>query len=271
MPGVGLIILDPQIDYFPGGSCAIPAAENIAIRIAELLSQHSDKISAVYVSLDTHHRMHISNPAYWQSGETGDPPPSWTVINSSDIENEVWRTRQPEVSSKALAYAKALETLGKPSLMIWPEHCLLATRGGAVVKTINDAIQEWAAAHPNTHIEYIIKGTNTNTEMFSLLEAEIPDPEDPQTCFNMTLLERLGDHDQLLVTGMPLSHTVDRTLRHLIEKLPADKPRASIKLLADCTSALPGHEAAGERLLQFAREAGIEVTKASEIQFHSQS
>jgi len=261
---VGLLVLDPQFDFSPGGSCAIPAAENISVRVAELISASSGKISALYVSLDTHHRMHISNPAFWQSGETGDAPPSWTVINSADIENEVWRPRVASALPKALAYTQNLEAAGKPSLMIWPEHCLLGTKGGAVTKTINDALQDWAGAHPSTPVEYIIKGTNTGTEMHSIFEAEVPDPEDPSTCFNLTLFERLTTHDRLLVAGFALSHSVDRTVRHLVDKLPVER-RAAVVLLSDCTSCIPGHEAAGERLLQFARESGVTVTKASEI------
>jgi len=261
---VGLLILDPQIDFLPGGSCAIPAAENIAVRIAELIGQYMKGLSSIYVSLDTHHRMHISNPTYWQSGESGDPPPGWTVINSADIENEVWKPRQANATNKALAYTDQLEASGKPSLMIWPEHCLLGSKGSAVTKTINDALQDWAGEHHTTPIEYIIKGTNCNTEMYSVLEAEVPDPEDPQTCFNLTLLEQLSSHDQLWIVGFALSHSVDRTVRHLVDKLPADK-RARVKLLSDCTSSLPGHEAAGERLLQFARESGVVVTPSSEL------
>ena len=265
MASVGVLILDPQLDFFPGGSCAIPAAENIAVRIAELLGANSSKIRALYVSLDTHHRMHISNPAYWQSGETGDAPPSWTVINSADIENEVWRPRQANAVGKALAYTTKLEELGKPSLMVWPEHCLLGTKGSAVAKTINDALQDWAGSHPATPVEYIIKGTNTGTEMHSVFEAEVQDPEDHTTCFNVSLLEKLSAHDQLIVVGFALSHSVDRTIRHLVEKIASPEKRAAIKLLSDCTSCIPGHDAAGERLLQFARESGITVTKASEV------
>lgn len=263
---VGMLIMDPQMDFFPGGSCAIPAADNCALRIADVLSAHSSRVINVYVSLETHHRMHISNPHYWQSGETGEAPPSWLVINSADLENQIWRPRQTEGAAlqKAITYTEQLELDGKPALMLWPEHCLLGTKGGAVVKVVNDAVQDWAGTHPDTPIEYIIKGNNSTTEMHSVFEAEVPDPEDPSTCFNLTLLERLSAHDFVLVCGYSLSHSIDRTLRHLLPKLPAEK-RSRVVLLSDCCCSIPGHEAAGERLMQFAAENGATVTKASEL------
>jgi len=205
---IGLLIIDPQVDFHPGGSCAIPNAENVSIRIADLIANHGANISQIYVALDTHHRTHISNPLYWKHGETGEAPKAWTVINSADVENEVWRPRLPANLQRAAAYTEQLEALGKPSLLIWPEHCLLGTKGSACTKIINDAIQEWAGQHPTARIEYLIRGTNTNTEMYSIFEAEVPDPEDPDTSFNMTLLERLQKHDQLLVTGFSLSHSI---------------------------------------------------------------
>lgn len=265
MATLAILIIDPQIDYMPGGSCPIPTAENVAIRIAELIGSSIDKISSVYVSLDTHHRMSISFSSYWQSGENGDAPPSWTVINNADIENGVWGPRISSALPKVLAYTAQLETQNKPSLMIWPEHCLLGTKGSAVCKSINDAIQDWAAAHESSPIEYLIKGTNSSTEMHSIFEAEIPDPEDPSTCFNLTLLERLSQQDKLLICGFSLSHSIDRTLRHMLPKLSSEKKNC-LFLINDCVASIPGHESAGERLIQFAQEQGVRVIQASEIQ-----
>lgn len=170
---LALLIVDPQIDFTPGGSCPIPNAEGISIRIAELIASRGKDITQIYVSLDTHHRTHISNPSYWQHGDTGEQPPSWTVINSADVENEVWRPCVAANLPRALAYCEQLEAQGKASLQIWPEHCLLGTRGAACCKVVNDALQEWAGLHPTARIEYVIKGTNTQVEMFSIFEAEV--------------------------------------------------------------------------------------------------
>lgn len=145
---LALLIVDPQIDFTPGGSCAIPNGDGIAIRIAEFITSRAKDISQIYVSLDSHHRMHISNPCYWQHGDTGEQPPSWTVINNADVENEVWRPCVPSNLPRALAYCGQLEAQGMPSLQIWPEHCLLGTRGSACCKAVNDALQEWAGLHP---------------------------------------------------------------------------------------------------------------------------
>lgn len=156
-PDLALLIIDPQIDFLPGGACAIPNAESASLRIAELLAAKGAQISQLYVSLDAHHRTHIANPTYWQHAETGEAPPNWTVISAGDVEDDVWRPRVASNLPKALWYTQQLETQSKPSLLVWPEHCLLGTRGGSCSKIVNDAIQEWAAQHPSARVEYIVK------------------------------------------------------------------------------------------------------------------
>ena len=60
----------------------------------------------------------------------------------------------------------------------------------AVMPQINEALQDWAA-HRLTTVEYIIKATNTHTEMYSAICCEVPDPNDPSTELDLGMIERL--------------------------------------------------------------------------------
>lgn len=50
-----LLIIDPQIDFHPGGSLAVTGANEDSARIAQLIAANVDEIDEIIVTLDTHH------------------------------------------------------------------------------------------------------------------------------------------------------------------------------------------------------------------------
>jgi nicotinamidase-related amidase len=82
------------------------------------------------------------------------------------------------------------------TLTIWPEHCTIGSKGHSVVPVINEALQKWAetAGRP---INYIMKGQNLRVEMYSALQAEVPDPKDQNTGLNVELLSMLKTSDRV--------------------------------------------------------------------------
>jgi nicotinamidase-related amidase len=62
-----LLIIDPQIDFHPGGSLGVPGADGDSARIAAFINDNLDQIDEIYVSLDSHHRIHIVYGVYWQN------------------------------------------------------------------------------------------------------------------------------------------------------------------------------------------------------------
>ena len=49
-----LLIIDPQVDFHPGGSLAVAGADQDSERIANLILQFINEIDEIYVTLDTH-------------------------------------------------------------------------------------------------------------------------------------------------------------------------------------------------------------------------
>jgi hypothetical protein len=91
-----LLLVDVQNDFHPGGSLAIPTAGEDSQRVAQLIRQHSSKISRVVATMDSHVKLHIAHPGFWVSGkdDTQHHPDPFTVIQSKDIEEGVWKPRR---------------------------------------------------------------------------------------------------------------------------------------------------------------------------------
>ena len=261
MKHVVLFICDPQCDFLKEGPLPIPKSKQDSIRISDMIMNNIHEITEIYVSLDSRHKTHISNPISWVDN-AGDTPAPYTVIKQEDVEKGVFRARMKVLQDSFLEYVTALADNKREPLILWPEHCLVGTEGHAIVPEINEALQEWAGKNMAT-VEYIIKATNVATEMYSAISAEVAQPEDPATALDLVMVERLSLTDRVLVCGQSLSHTVNHTMRDLTTHWKTGK-MDKLYLLDDCTSPLPGFESVAEEFLLEMREKGVVVTPSPE-------
>lgn len=264
--GTTLFIIDPQVDFHPGGSLAIETADADASRIADMIATHGDKINDIIITLDTHEAMHIAHPGFWVSTATGASPEPFTIITSEDITLGKWTTRNPSHKTWGLKYCQELEKQGRFKLCIWPEHCLIGTRGHNVVDSINDALDKWVkqAEKESRTVHYFIKGNNMLTECYSAFRADVPVESDPRTFYNEKLLARLLRANRVLVCGQAMSHCVNFTVRDMVPRWPKERLR-DIFLLEDCQSPVSGFEANAQEFLSFATEAGISVIDSKSL------
>ena len=203
-----LLLVDIQKDFHPGGSLAIPTANDDANRTASFIRKHSSSISRIVCTLDSHHRLHIAHPVFWKN-EKGEHPNPFTLISMEDVQSGKWIPRSdlkhPVRNSRAaplidkevfamggpipdnlyddcgnlnivqycIEYTRRLEEKGRFKLCIWPEHCLIGTPGHNVVTEVMQAIQHWSNETGGS-VEWIDKGQNLLTEMYSALCAEVP-------------------------------------------------------------------------------------------------
>jgi len=257
-----LLIIDPQIDFHPGGSLGVPGADEDSARIAAFINDNLDQIDEIYVSLDSHHRIHIAHGVFWTSPE-GEHPPPFTLIKHDDVVRGDWVPADASLHQHAHDYTRALEDKGRFVLCIWPEHCLIGTPGHAVVPVLNQALQAWVKANMKP-VEYVHKGTNCHTEMYSALSAEVPVADDASTELNTALLGRLQQAKQVLICGEAKSHCVNYTMRDLLANWTSDPAR--LVLMEDCASAVPGFEAAADAFVADMKAAGCTVLAADQVQ-----
>lgn len=235
--GDALLIIDPQNDFHPGGSLAIPTANEDARKIAKMIQKMD--FSEIYVTLDSHSKYHIAHALFWVNKE-GQHPAPFTKITYEDVQKKVWQASQPMHQHHAERYVKALEKSERFDLTIWPDHCLVGTPGHAVTPILVKALAKWEEKKSKS-VHYIMKGTNALTEHYSAFKAEVALDNDPNTKLNMELIQRLKRHKFVFICGQAKSHCVNWSTRDLIDAWQY-KSRSSLVVVSDATSPVKGFE-----------------------------
>lgn len=291
MPGTTLLIVDAQKDFHPGGPLAVPTANEDAARIANLIHQSGSRIDRIVATMDSHHKLHIAHPSFWISGDDEQKHPDpFTIISTDEIVKGTWKPRPnftlpPDEAGKVdadvfsdiqsvqdesgafdltkycIEYSRRLEAKGRFQICIWPEHCLIGSTGHAVVDSVKEALDEWSE-NTGRSVEWVMKGQNLLTEMYSALAAEVPVSN--ATAFNEELQASLLQSDRLIVCGQAMSHCVNYTLRDIVEHWPKEETNR-ITLVTDCASAVPGFEAAAVTFQIDMEAAGVSLKQSANV------
>ena len=287
-----LLLIDVQKDFHVGGSLAIPGADSDVERIVQFITTNSNNLHRIICTFDSHYKLHIAHPSFWIHNTTKEHPKEFTTISSQDVKNGVWiprpdmtiyshmidtnifleagsnsnncniidiATGKIDIQKYCVEYTRRLEEKQKFQLCIWPEHCLMGSIGHTMVEPVLDAIHTWTE-QTGRNVEYIYKGQNLYTEMYSALIADVPISND--TKFNQTLQDSMERSDQLYIAGQALSHCVNYTTRDIVQHWPKSKLN-NIHILADCTSAVSGFESAAQQFLSDMKELGVQITNST--------
>lgn len=264
---IHLLTIDPQVDFCdPTGSLYVPGAEKDMSRLATMIKRIGNKISQIHVTLDSHRYGDIAHANFWKDSQGNHPAP-FTLISVADVASGKWTTSVPGLFVKAQNYVKALEKGGKFPLVIWPNHCLIGSRGTQVLPILFDAITEWESNKAGRYCNYVTKGSNPLTEHYSVFAAEVVDPSDPSTQLNTELIGLLADPDvaQILVAGEASSHCVRNSLYDLIQNFPDPKYAQKMVILEDAMSAVPGFEKSATDFFADMRAKGVQFSTTTEF------
>lgn len=146
-----------------------------------------------------------------------------------------WTTTQPGAFSRSLEYLIELEKRARYPHVIWPEHCLIGDEGHNVHPLLSEAVHEWERSRFALP-DMVTKGSNPWTEHFSAVQAEVPDPEDPTTQVNTSLIETLEEADVILLAGEARSHCLANTVRDIAAAFSNPDYVRKLVLLTDATS-----------------------------------
>lgn len=233
---IDLLIIDPQNDFCdPKGALSVPGADADMSRLAGMIHRLKDKIDDIHVTLDSHHFVDIAHPVFWLDS-TGKHPAPFTIITASDVENGTYRATNPQFQKRVLDYVKSLEVNARYPLCVWPVHCLIGSWGYIVYPELFDALLKWEKDF--AMVDYVTKGSNLWTEHYSAVQADVPDPEDPDSQLNMRLIETLQDADIILLSGEAKSHCLANTVIDIANNFGEDNIKKMV-LLEDATSSVP--------------------------------
>jgi nicotinamidase/pyrazinamidase len=273
-----LLIIDPQNDF-----CDLPEAyrpidplsgERVAPalpvagahadmqRLAALVRGAGSALNEITITLDSHHRLDIAHPLFWQAGEGAVVSP-FTTITAAQVRAGAFRPRDASALPRALAYLDELEVRGRYTLMVWPVHCEIGTWGHNVHADLKAACAAWEEQQVAI-VQTVNKGSNPWTEHYSAMQAEVPDANDPDTQLNQALIAHLDQADLLLIGGEASSHCVRATTEHIVAHLPSGR-REKIVLLNDCMSAVGGFELQAQQFLKNMLAQGVRLASADQV------
>ena len=262
---IALVLVDYQHDFVdPTGTLAVPGAQADVARFLRWFYASAPKITTIYASLDTHLPFQIFFSAWWKNPRTGEHPQPFTPISVADIEDGHWEpVREPAWSTR---YVRLLAEQARKDLMIWPHHTMQGTQGHMLVAPISEAIA-WHSAACGTQPVYIVKGLTTRTEYYGIFGAEVPDPADPNSGLNVSLLDAVMRHDKVYIAGEAKSHCVLETVRQLAGHLSGQPELLKrLHLLTDCTSSVQhpaiDFNALADQELAALQERGVRMVKS---------
>jgi nicotinamidase/pyrazinamidase len=263
MKNVHLLVIDPQVDFCdPNGSLFVPGADADMSRAASMVRRLKDKVSAIHVTLDSHHTVDIAHPIFWKDANGAMPNP-FTIITASDVEDGTWTTKTPSHLTRALDYVRSLESNGRYPLCIWPPHCLIGSKGANVVPELFEALVEWENRFKV--VNYVTKGSNPWTEHYSAIQADVPDPADVTTQLNTGLIKVLEDADEIIIMGEALSNCLKFTVEDIANNFADESYVGKFTLLEDATSSIQIVEHEGTKFIEGMVKRGMQVSTTKDI------
>ncbi len=250
---IELLVIDPQNDFctekveiinpllpdpdLMNGALYVGGAETDMSRLAKMVKRIGDRLYDIHVTLDSHRLVDISHPIFWEDMQ-GNPPGPFTIISFEDVQNGIWRAKNPGYQVKATNYVRTLYENKRYPLCIWPPHCLIGTWGHNVVPELFTEMLAWEEKN-FANVDFVTKGSNPFTEHYSGVQADVPDPMDPSTQLNTGLINTLQEADIILLAGEARSHCLSNTVRDIADKFDLDGNGEYVKkmvLLTDATS-----------------------------------
>lgn len=277
-PSIHLLVIDAQNDF-----CDLPAewrpvdpvtreahrpalpvagAHEDMMRLARLIDAAGSELSAITVTLDSHHRLDIAHPGFWTTRDDL-PVPPFTAITATQLRDGAYRPRDPDTLSRTQAYLDELERRGRYTLMVWPVHCEIGSWGQNIHPAIKAAYNRWEDRH-HCIVRKLAKGSNPWTEHYSAVRAEVPDERDPATQLDMGLLAELDRADLIVIAGEAGSHCVRATTEDIADHLPSRR-LDKLVLLTDCMSPVAGFASEQQAFLDDMRQRGVRLSSSTEL------
>ncbi len=259
-----VLAIDVQKDFMEGGALGVPGSVGDVERLTRFIYNNMSGITRIMCSLDTHTPHQIFHPCWWVNS-AGDHPAPYTIITYDDVINDRWR---PLFDDKGASrqYVKELEKVGagKKLLCIWPYHCINGTEGFSLENEFAKMVYFHSVARFAAN-RMINKGNDPYSEMYGIIKPEFSQ----KNWMNTAVLNAIEQYDEIYVAGEAASHCLLESVRQIAEHF-ANRPEIlqRITILEDCTSSIPGYEAATKDAFDSFRSTyGIKFAKSTDIQF----
>ena len=210
-PSIALVLVDMQVDFIhTDGALPVPGAVDDCRRIVEWIYRHVERISKIFLSLDSHYPLQIFFSTWWRDAAGAHPPPS-TIISAAEVDAGRWQPVYEREWSRQ--YVCQLESQHRKQLMIWPFHTMVGAAGHNLSPSLYEAVCYHSAARQSQPLK-LSKGSIPQTEHYSIFEPEVKVADHPQGSFNHALLRELGEYDLSRGTSQEPLRFGDGELNH---------------------------------------------------------
>lgn len=260
-----LVCIDCQVDFCDptSGTLVVPGAMGDMARLSTLIIKSWNKINKIFVTRDSHPRIHIAHPNFWRDSN-GNMPNVFRQITAKQVRDGEWTLAIPVLKQRVLTYLDALEVGNKFDLTIWPIHCETGSVGGTIIPVLQEALDYWQDQRTQ-NVYDIPKGSNPFTEHYSAIKAEVVDPNDPSTDFNVEFLNALNKSDTILWAGEASSHCVYATLMDSINYFGVQSDFVKkLVVLTDAMSSVTGYEAQTKKRMEELQSLGVRMSTTLE-------
>lgn len=262
---IGLLIIDGQNDFIvPGAPLEVTGAVKDTERLADMISKNSSRIEKITCTIDSHHVNDIGHRHVWldKMGNHPNPAPG-IAVSCQELISGQYNYIIPSLQAKMIDYAQQLEAKNRYMLMIWAEHCVIGTPGGAIHENLAKSIHDWETQNWK-FLSCITKGTNPFTEHYSALAAEVPMANDESTKLNVKFCNDCQQYDMLLIAGWASSHCLAYTVQDLVDNFGSES-LSKIVLLEDATSPVPGFEKNADDFFHTMVQRGLTVSTTDKV------
>lgn len=109
-------------------------------------------------------------------------------------------------------------------------------------------------------INFVTKGSNSFTEHYSGVRAEVVHHEDHTTGLNEELIETLEVADEIWIAGEASSHCVKSTIEDILKSFSDPRYVRKLVFIQDCSSPVTGFEKNEEDFIREACAVGMRVS-----------
>eukprot|EP01036_Dinobryon_divergens_P025996 gene25996-34596_t len=168
---VVLLVLLPQVDYFSEYSDLGDS------KFCEFLKKNTNSVDSIYITLDSHHKMHIGHRMFW-TGNGGASPDIHAKISRQQVLDNIWKPKMDNMQEYCMEVFDAKLQRQKERaqdvhvdedsvfVCIHEEHCLIGTQGAAIIPALSKTFNLWVESRAKD-ITYIQRGDFFSGTVFS--------------------------------------------------------------------------------------------------------
>ena len=253
---INLLIVDPQRDFIDMEKGALPvkgAIDDIK-RIIRFIYDNMEKLSSIYVTLDTHRYDSIFHSIMWKDYNEEYVSP-FTEITLDKIENdEIIPVYDEELQ---IDYVKELKKQGSQNLMIWPYHCIYGTDGWLIDKQLANMLLFFEASR-KVYINKILKGQDAFTEMYGVIRPEVIKESAKE--YDNSWAYDIKNADKIYICGEAKDYCVYESVKQFCEIYHNDRSiTETIHIMMNCSSSIGDSKLCDEKYQKLTKEYGIRL------------